>query len=144
LTGRSLGGSVEALADLIAELRAKCPWDREQTHASLTKHLIEESQEAVEALAALEGTRGEDRVAAYAELEEELGDLWLQILLHSQLASEEGAFTLTDVAERLHAKLVRRHPHVFGDFEATTAEEVNANWQRIKAAEQADKDLGRS
>jgi tetrapyrrole methylase family protein / MazG family protein len=142
LTERSLGSAVEALADLIAELRAKCPWDQEQTHASLTKYLVEESQEVVEALAALENTSGDERTAAYAELEEELGDLWLQILLHSQLASEEGAFDLTGVAERLHAKLVRRHPHVFGDFEATTAEEVNANWQRIKAAEQADKAAG--
>lgn len=134
MTNASLGPAIEGLADLIAELRERCPWDREQTHASLVKYLVEESGEVVEALQALDAD-GVDPAAAYAELEEELGDLLLQILLHAQLASEEGRFDLAGVAERLRAKLVRRHPHVFGDFVAETAEEVNANWERIKQGE---------
>ena len=129
-----LGQSIEALADLIAELRAKCPWDREQTHASLVKYLVEESQEVVDALAALDAP-GADAAQAYDHLEDELGDLLLQVLLHSHLASEQGRFTLADVTERLRTKLIRRHPHVFGDFVAETAEEVNANWERIKERE---------
>ena len=138
MTGKALGTAFEQLADLIAELRTRCPWDREQTHASLVKYLVEESQEVVEALAALES--GGDEGAAYADLEEELGDLLLQVLLHAHLASEKGHFDLTGVAERLHAKLVRRHPHVFGDFVAETAEEVNANWERIKERERQAKE----
>ena len=135
MTPKAPGPAFEQLADLIAQLRTRCPWDREQTHASLVKYLVEESQEVVEALAALES--GADESAAYDDLEEELGDLLLQVLLHAHLASEKGHFDLAGVAERLHAKLVRRHPHVFGDFVAETAEEVNANWERIKAAERA-------
>ena len=139
MTRRPVGPAVEALADLIRELRARCPWDREQTHASLVKYLVEESQEVVDALAALD-VPGADPTAANAALAEELGDLLLQVLLHAELASERGHFDLSDVADRLHAKLVRRHPHVFGDFVAETAEEVNANWERIKQAERDAKD----
>ena len=139
MTRQSVGPAVEALTDLIAQLRERCPWDREQTHASLVKYLVEESQEVVDALAALDAP-GVDQAAAYGELEEELGDLFLQVLLHAHLASEHGHFDLAGVAERLHAKLVRRHPHVFGDLVAETADEVNANWERIKAAERAAKD----
>ncbi|HUR49286.1 MAG TPA: MazG nucleotide pyrophosphohydrolase domain-containing protein [Acidimicrobiales bacterium] len=138
MSSQTVGPAVEALTDLIAQLRERCPWDREQTHASLVKYLVEESQEVVDALAALD-TPGADRKVAYAELEEELGDLFLQVLLHAHLASEQGFFDLAGVAERLHAKLVRRHPHVFGDFVAETAEEVNANWERIKERERQDK-----
>lgn len=134
MTKAPLGPAIEGLAELIAELRERCPWDREQTHSSLVKYLVEESAEVVEALQGLDAEKA-DPAAAYAELEEELGDLLLQILLHAHLASEEGQFDLADVAERLHAKLVRRHPHVFGDFVAETAEEVNANWERIKQGE---------
>ena len=137
MSDHRLGTAFEQLADLIAELRGRCPWDREQTHASLVKYLVEESQEVVEALDALDA-RDADPVAAYDALEEELGDLLLQVLLHAHLASEQGRFDLAGVAERLHAKLVRRHPHVFGDFVAETAEEVNANWERIKAAERGE------
>jgi len=148
VTGRPVGPAVEALADLIAQLRERCPWDREQTHASLVKYLVEETQEVVDALAALGSSEGAppdgdpadgDPAAAYEALAEELGDLFLQVLLHAHLASEQGRFDLADVAERLHAKLVRRHPHVFGDFVAETAEEVNANWERIKEQERAAK-----
>ena len=134
-----LGEAVEALTGLIAELRERCPWDREQTHASLVKYLVEESAEVVEVLQRLDAP-DVDPAAAYDELEEELGDLLLQILLHAHLASEQGRFDLAGVAERLHAKLVRRHPHVFGDFVAETAEEVNANWERIKEGERKAKE----
>lgn len=143
MTGRPVGPAVEALTDLIAQLRERCPWDREQTHASLVKYLVEETQEVVDALAALDPPDGDppkgDMSAGYEALAEELGDLFLQVLLHAHLASEQGHFDLGDVAERLHAKLVRRHPHVFGDFVAETAEEVNANWERIKEQERAAK-----
>lgn len=149
MSERPLGPAVEALEALIARLRTECPWDREQTHSSLVKYLVEESQEVVDALAALEragsggesGSTGEppSAGAGFAELQEELGDLFLQILLHSRLASEEGHFSLVDVIEGLQEKLIRRHPHVFGDFVADTPEEVNANWTRIKAAERAAK-----
>jgi len=105
-----------------------CPWDREQTHASLRNHLLEEAYEVYDAL---EG-------GATPELAGELGDLLLQVILHAQLAAEEGVFDLTDVQAALATKIVRRHPHVFGEAEAETASDVNRQWERIKAAERAD------
>ncbi|HEY7132332.1 MAG TPA: nucleoside triphosphate pyrophosphohydrolase, partial [Candidatus Limnocylindrales bacterium] len=102
-----------------------CPWDREQTHASLRRHLLEEAYEVYDALAA----------GATPALAEELGDLLLQVVLHAQLAAEEGVFDLNDVHRVLSAKIVRRHPHVFGDAEARTADDVNRQWERIKADE---------
>ena len=105
-----------------------CPWDREQTHASLRNHLLEE---AYEVYAALEG-------GATPELAGELGDLLLQVVLHAQLAAEQGVFDLTDVWTALASKIVRRHPHVFGDAEAATASDVNRQWERIKAGERAE------
>jgi MazG family protein len=102
-----------------------CPWDREQTHESLRNHLLEEAYEVYDALEA----------GATPELAGELGDLWLQIVLHAQLAAEEGVFDLTDVQAAIASKIVRRHPHVFGDAEARTASDVNRQWERIKAAE---------
>ena len=115
---------------LSARLRAPdgCPWDREQTHQSLRKHLLEEAYEVVDAL---EG-------GATPELAGELGDLLLQVVLHAQLAAEEGVFDLTDVQAALARKIVRRHPHVFGEAEARTAADVNRQWERIKANERAD------
>jgi len=104
-----------------------CPWDREQTHASLRGHLLEEAYEVYDAL---EG-------GASPELAGELGDLLLQVILHAQLAAEEGVFDLADVQEAIGSKIVRRHPHVFGDAEARTASDVNRQWERIKAAERA-------
>jgi MazG family protein len=104
-----------------------CPWDREQTHASLRKHLLEEAYEVYDALDA----------GATPELAGELGDLWLQIVLHAQLAAEAGVFDLTDVQAAIAAKIVRRHPHVFGDAVARTASDVNRQWERIKADERA-------
>jgi tetrapyrrole methylase family protein/MazG family protein len=104
-----------------------CPWDREQTHESLRNHLLEEAYEVYDKL-------GE---AATPALAEELGDLLLQVVLHAQLAAEEGVFDLTDVNAAIAAKIVRRHPHVFGDAEARTATDVNRQWERIKADERA-------
>ena len=104
-----------------------CPWDREQTHESLRNHLLEEAYEVYDALGG----------GATPALAEELGDLLLQVVLHAQLAAEEGVFDLTDVNAAIAAKIVRRHPHVFGDAEARTARDVNRQWERIKADERA-------
>jgi MazG family protein len=118
-----------ALPWMSARLRQPdgCPWDREQTHTSLRKHLLEEAYEVYDALEA----------GATPELAGELGDLWLQIVLHAQLAAEAGVFDLTDVQTAIAAKIVRRHPHVFGDAVARTASDVNRQWERIKEAERA-------
>jgi tetrapyrrole methylase family protein/MazG family protein len=109
-----------------------CPWDREQTHETLRNHLLEEAYEVYDALGA----------GATPALAEELGDLLLQVVLHAQLAAEEGVFDLTDVNAAIAAKIVRRHPHVFGDAEARTATDVNRQWERIKAAERKDEAAG--
>jgi NTP pyrophosphatase (non-canonical NTP hydrolase) len=112
-----LAASPWALPWISDRLRAPdgCPWDREQTHDSLRGHLLEETYEVYDALAA----------GATPELAEELGDLLLQIVLHAQLAAEEGVFDMADVQAAIAAKIVRRHPHVFGDAEARSAAEVN-------------------
>jgi MazG family protein len=119
-----------AMPAISARLRAPdgCPWDREQTHQSLRKHLLEEAYEVYDALEA----------GATPELAGELGDLLLQIVLHAQLAAEAGVFDLADVQAAIATKIVRRHPHVFGAAEARTASDVNRQWERIKAAERAD------
>ncbi len=104
-----------------------CPWDREQTHGSLRNHLLEEAYEVYDALAG----------GATPELAAELGDLWLQVVLHAQLAAEAGVFDLADVQAAIATKIVRRHPHVFGDAEVRTATDVNRQWERIKQAERA-------
>jgi tetrapyrrole methylase family protein/MazG family protein len=106
-----------------------CPWDREQTHQSLKKHLLEECYEALQAL-------DDDDPQALCE---ELGDVLLQILLHTEIADEAGEFGYGDLFEGLASKLIRRHPHVFGDTSAASAEEVMANWQQLKAAEKAQR-----
>ncbi len=113
-----------------ARLRAPdgCPWDREQTHASLRKHLLEETYEVYDAL----------EHGATPALAGELGDLFLQVVLHAQLAAEAGVFDLADVQQAIATKIVRRHPHVFGEAEARTAADVNRQWERIKAQERAD------
>jgi tetrapyrrole methylase family protein/MazG family protein len=128
-----------AMPWLSARLRAPdgCPWDREQTHGSLAKHLIEEAWELHDAIEALEAAPPERRGAALDALQGELGDVLLQVILHAQLAAEIGAFDLTDVQERLAKKIVRRHPHVFGDAEATTSRDVQRNWEAAKAEERA-------
>jgi tetrapyrrole methylase family protein/MazG family protein len=104
-----------------------CPWDREQTHETLRNHLLEEAYEVYDALGS----------GATPALAGELGDLLLQVVLHAQLAAEEGVFDLTDVNAAIASKIVRRHPHVFGDAEARTASDVNRQWERIKADERA-------
>jgi tetrapyrrole methylase family protein / MazG family protein len=109
-----------------------CPWDREQTHESLRNHLLEEAYEVYDALGA----------GATPALAGELGDLLLQVILHAQLAAEEGVFDLTDVNAAIAAKIVRRHPHVFGDAEVRTASDVNRQWERIKADERKDQAEG--
>jgi tetrapyrrole methylase family protein/MazG family protein len=111
-----------------------CPWDAEQTHHSLTRYLLEESYEVVEAVEALP-TEGPIEGAAYAALEDELGDLLYQVVFHAVLAQETGAFTMADVARGIHDKLVRRHPHVFGDVVADQTSDVMRNWEQIKKDE---------
>lgn len=124
---------------LSARLRAPdgCPWDREQTHASLAKHLIEEAWELHDAIAALDSASEAERPRAIADLAEELGDVLLQVVLHSQIAQERGDFDLADVQDGLVRKIVRRHPHVFGDASAVTTRDVQRNWEAIKASERA-------
>jgi tetrapyrrole methylase family protein/MazG family protein len=118
-------------------LRDQCPWDRKQTHHTLLTHLIEEAYEAADAISKLptDAPSGEPDFGAYAEVEEELGDLLLQVIFHATLASESGAFDIDEVAEGIRRKLVARHPHVFGDVEVSGADEVLANWEQIKQEE---------
>jgi MazG family protein len=115
------------LVDIMARLRAPggCPWDREQTHASLRPYLVEEAYEVLEAI------DGGDAAA----LRDELGDLLLQVIFHATIAAEAGRFGVADVARAIADKLVRRHPHVFGDVQVRDADEVVRNWRRIKAEE---------
>jgi XTP/dITP diphosphohydrolase len=113
-------------------LRVRCPWDARQTHASLAPHLLEETYEALDALAA--GDR--------AAVREELGDVLLQVVFHARIAQERTdgtGYTIDDVADGIAAKLTRRHPHVFGDVSVSGADEVKQNWDAIKAAERAAK-----
>lgn len=125
---------------LARTLRERCPWDVEQTHQSLIPYLLEETYEVVDALQALDASdQGDDSGRAAsdpdADLIEELGDLLYQIEFHATIAEQEGRFTMADVAEGIHDKLVRRHPHVFGDVVADDAGSVLSNWDEIKRAE---------
>ena len=115
------------LVKVISQLREECPWDKEQTHESLSKHLIEEAYELLDSLAEL--TEEEE---SYRNLNQELGDLLLQILLHSKIASEEGYFSIVEVIESLNEKLIKRHPHVFGDVQLETPKDVEKQWEKIK------------
>ncbi len=124
-------GGLIGVVKTMRRLRDECPWDREQTHASLVKNLIEETFELVDALAGL----APDDWGAYAEVEDELGDVLLQVLFHSAIARQAGAFDIDDVAENLRQKLVRRHPHVFGDVVAESPDQVKTNWDLIKESE---------
>jgi tetrapyrrole methylase family protein/MazG family protein len=138
------------LDELVRTLRERCPWDREQTHGSLARHLLEESYEVLEAidnLAAIDANLddgvgvGDGRVTpgaeeqAVAHLEEELGDLLFQVYFHAALAAESGRFTLADVARGVHDKLVSRHPHVFGDLTGASKDQIASNWETLKKAE---------
>ena len=130
-----VGSELLRLAELVRTLRQRCPWDRAQTHQSLTRHLLEESYEVLEAIENLEDRDGRTSPASYAHLEEELGDLLFQVYFHATLAAEEGQFDLAGVARGVHDKLVGRHPHVFGTVEVDSPEQVMANWEQIKRAE---------
>ncbi|MFN2252232.1 MAG: MazG family protein [Anaerolineae bacterium] len=123
-------GSMLTLAEVVAQLRAPdgCPWDREQTHESLRPYLLEETYEVLDALDA-----GDDEALA-----EEMGDLLLQIALHAQLAAEDGSFTLSTVIRNITEKIVRRHPHVFGDVQADDPDQVRVVWEDLKRAEKRD------
>jgi tetrapyrrole methylase family protein/MazG family protein len=128
---RAAGAWFAKLVALQARLRGPggCPWDAEQTHASLRRFLIEETYETLDAM---EGTDHEHFAS-------ELGDLLLQVVFHAILAEETGAFTISDVIEAVHTKMVRRHPHVFGDATAKDSQAVLKNWEQIKAEERAEK-----
>ncbi|MBI5876590.1 MAG: nucleoside triphosphate pyrophosphohydrolase [Chloroflexi bacterium] len=119
----------EEFVQIIARLRAPdgCPWDRAQTPQTLRRYLLEEAYEALEAIDLDDPRR----------LKEELGDVLLQIVLQAQIAGETGQFTIDDVIAHIHAKMIRRHPHVFGDQQGATVEEIEANWETIKRAEKS-------
>ncbi len=123
--------SPHGMAAISARLRAPdgCPWDRRQTHLTLRPYLLEEAYETIDAIE--HGSSG--------DLAEELGDLYLQVILHAQFAAEEGSFDLTDVYRSIGAKIVRRHPHVFGTVEVDGVEQVLSNWETIKADERAER-----
>ena len=125
---RRASHSLGRLAIVMARLRSAdgCPWDQEQTHESLRVHLIEETHEVLEAI---------DKGAVGEELQEELGDLLLQVAFHAQLAADDDRFDLADVADGIVAKLLHRHPHVFSDTEVSGAADVVRNWEAIKADE---------
>jgi tetrapyrrole methylase family protein/MazG family protein len=127
------GGLIGAVATM-RRLRDECPWDREQTHASLVKNLVEESFELIDAIERLQEGNEPDW-QGYAAVEDELGDLLLQVLFHETIARENGVFDIDQVSEGLRQKLVRRHPHVFGEVEVASAAEVKENWDRIKEEE---------
>jgi tetrapyrrole methylase family protein/MazG family protein len=120
------------VAEIVRVLRSACPWDAEQTHTSLTRHLLEETYETLEAI---DGLGDGSDPGAVDLLEEELGDVLCQVLFHATIASEEGLFNLSDVANRLSTKLVHRHPHVFSGADAPTADEVLARWEQQKVEE---------
>jgi tetrapyrrole methylase family protein/MazG family protein len=129
------GGLIGSIR-VMRRLREECPWDREQTHQSLVKNLVEEAYELIEAIEQLPD--GPADWAAYAAVEDELGDLLLQVLFHTAIARQAGAFDIDDVAEVLRQKLIRRHPHVFGEAVAGTPAEVKERWDRIKAEERGE------
>lgn len=127
------GDEFAAFVDTIAALRAPggCPWDREQTHESIARNMIEEAYEAVDAI--------EQHDAAH--LREELGDVLLQVVLQSQIAADAGEFTVADVCHDVNEKMIRRHPHVFGEEAAASADEVLSIWDNVKLAEKSASDV---
>lgn len=125
----------EDFLDIIRTLRSEngCPWDREQTHVSLRPCLMEEAAEVIAAIRILEETGNSEN------LQEELGDVLLQVVMHAQIAGEEGLFTMDDVVNEVAEKMVRRHPHVFGDVTVNGSGEVLENWEDIKKKEKEGK-----
>jgi tetrapyrrole methylase family protein / MazG family protein len=128
------GTSFESFQEIVAHLRAPngCPWDREQTHESLRNHLLEEAYETIAAIDS----------GSFEAMKEELGDLLLQIMLQSQIAAEEGEFTANDVVKGIYDKIIRRHPHVFGNARVSGVEGVLANWERLKEQERKGEGKG--
>ncbi len=131
-----VAGELARLHQLARTLREQCPWDREQTHDSLIKHLIEETYEVVDAIEALDA----DDPATDEAFIEELGDLLYQVEFHATIAEQQGRFSMADVARSIHDKLVRRHPHVFGDVVANSANDVVQTWDEVKRAEKKSVD----
>lgn len=125
------GTSFESFAEIVAHLRAPngCPWDREQTHETLRKHMLEETYEAISAIDS----------GDFVDMREEFGDLLLQVVLQSQIANEEEQFNINQVIHGIHSKIVRRHPHVFGDLELEGVDGVLANWEKLKEKERGEK-----
>ena len=134
---RTAGEAMDDLVSFTRRLRAECPWDQEQTHASLTKYLVEEAYEALDALTNLATMidAGDEDDVLVAHAEEELGDLLFQVLFHAELGDEEGRFTLATIADAERDKLTGRHPHVFGDVVVNDADEVAERWEVLKKAE---------
>ncbi|WP_343207959.1 nucleoside triphosphate pyrophosphohydrolase [Anaerolentibacter hominis] len=132
--------SFEDFKGIIARLRAPdgCPWDREQTHGSLRDCMIEEAYEVVDGIDRYEKT------GSFENLREELGDVLLQVMMHSQIGEEEGIFTIEDVIHEISEKMVRRHPHVFGEAEAKTSSQVLKNWDEIKKQEKGESSVSES
>lgn len=128
--------SFDELKEVVKKLRAPdgCPWDKEQTHDSLKPGIVEEAAEVVC------GINIYDKTGNAENLKEELGDLLLQVVMQAQIAEEEGIFTMDDVAKGITEKLIRRHPHVFGDVKVSGTEEVLVNWEEIKAKEKEGKE----
>ena len=119
------------LVDILEKLRGEhgCPWDKKQTNQSLMKYLFEESNEYNEAV----------QKQDYDNMKEELGDVLLQVIFHAQIAKENGKFDIYDVLDSINEKMIRRHPHVFGNSKATTEEEIRQEWEKIKKAEKMNK-----
>lgn len=120
--------NIDDLLQVMARLRdpqSGCPWDLEQTYASIVPHTIEEAYEVADAI----------QRESYQELRDELGDLLLQVVFYAQIATEEGRFSFNDCVTAIHDKLIRRHPHIFGDVNADTAEQVLTNWEQLKSGE---------
>jgi tetrapyrrole methylase family protein/MazG family protein len=136
-----VAGELVRLVETVATLRLRCPWDQEQTHQSLLRHLLEETYEAIEAIEGLGDSPADATAEQVAHAEEELGDVLCQVVFHATLAREEGLFELSDVASAINDKLVTRHPHVFGNVVAETASDVVTNWERSKRAEKGRQGL---
>ena len=131
-----VAAELQRLGATVRSLRERCPWDRQQTHQSLTRYAVEEAHEVVEAIDALGPDPGFEKIDALCD---ELGDLLFQVVLHATIAEQEGWFSLAEVAAAVDAKLVRRHPHVFADLEVVDAAEVVRNWDAQKAVEQPER-----
>lgn len=132
---RTAGEAMDDLVDFMRRLRLECPWDQEQTHASLTRHLLEEAYETLDALEAFVRLDETDRDDEAAHVEEELGDLLFQIVFHAELGDEEGLFNFATIADGVRDKLIGRHPHVFGDVRVSDSNEVAQRWEVLKRDE---------